>query len=118
MGVTPEREIARRSGNVTTNRPRALVVRRTIFSTMVHAIDLLSDVTSWGLSAVRSIRPQRLATFNGSISTIDFRRLVVKYTKVPGPGKVPVTVVAHFRQLNSLRSSFTMSAIPSGLPER
>ena len=41
---------------MTTNRPRALVVRRTIFSTTVHGIDLLSDVTSWGPPS-RTIHP-------------------------------------------------------------
>jgi hypothetical protein len=71
----------------TTRRPRVSVVRRSTVSTIArHALDLLFLSAFLGdLSTVRSICPQRLATFNGSDQNINLSMDVVN-TRRPAPG--------------------------------
>ena len=85
-GITPEREISGRSSKATAHWQRAVVVRWSTISTIVHAADLPSlIIRPLGLlRTARSIRPTRLATFNGSIITIDPSKGRVNLVRLTG----------------------------------
>jgi hypothetical protein len=73
LRLTPRRQTEPRATRATTRGQRVSVVRRSTLSTVAHhAADLLFLSDVWGTShRCDPFGSQRLATFNGSTSTID-----------------------------------------------